>query len=90
VRQGPSLPGAYYDWGASLLVRGDADGAMQKFEAAHQRGPHFADPLKAWGDALEHQGKSKAALAKYDEALKYAPNWTQLKEAREFAARQRS
>lgn len=90
VREGPSLPGAYYDWGASLLVRGDAEGAMQKFEAAHKRGPHFADPLKAWGDALEHQGKSKAAIAKYDEAFKFAPNWTQLKEAREFAAKQRS
>jgi hypothetical protein len=27
------------------------------------------------------------ALAKYDEALKYAPNWTQLKEAREVLAK---
>jgi hypothetical protein len=34
------------------------------------------------------QGKSKYALAKYDEALKYAPNWPQLKEAREALAKQ--
>ena len=27
------------------------------------------------------------ALAKYDEALKYAPNWKQLKEAREVVAK---
>jgi hypothetical protein len=35
---------------------------------------------------LVKQGKTKEALAKYDEALKYAPNWKQLKEARESAA----
>jgi len=48
--------------------------------------PHWADPLKVWGDVLLKQGRSKDALAKYDEALKYAPNWKQLKEARESAA----
>jgi hypothetical protein len=49
---------------------------------ANQKGPHWADPLKAWGDVLLKQGKTKAALVKYDEALKYAPNWNPLKEAR--------
>jgi hypothetical protein len=34
------------------------------------------------------QGKSNDALAKYEEALQYAPNWKQLKEAREAAAKQ--
>jgi hypothetical protein len=38
---------------------------------------------------LKH-GKTRDALAKYDEALKYAPNWKQLKDAREAAAKQRS
>jgi hypothetical protein len=33
---------------------------------------------------------SGLALAKYDEALKYAPNWKQLKEAREATAKQKS
>jgi predicted negative regulator of RcsB-dependent stress response len=46
--------------------------------------------LKAWGDVLVKQGNMKDALAKYDEALKYAPNWKQLKEAREAAARQKA
>jgi predicted negative regulator of RcsB-dependent stress response len=46
--------------------------------------------VKAWGDVLVKQGKSKDALAKYDEALKYAPNWKQLKEARDAAAKQKS
>jgi predicted negative regulator of RcsB-dependent stress response len=46
--------------------------------------------LKAWGDVLVKQGNMKDALAKYDEALKYAPNWKQLKEAREVAAKQKS
>jgi tetratricopeptide (TPR) repeat protein len=90
VRQGPSLPGAYYDWGASLLERGDLDGAMKRFAAAHEDGPHFADPLKAWGDVLVRQGNTKDALAKYDEALKYAPKWKQLQEAREAAAKQKN
>ena len=36
------------------------------------------------------QGKTKDALDKYDEALKYAPNWKELKEAREAAAKQKS
>jgi hypothetical protein len=39
---------------------------------------------------LIKQGKIQEALAKYDEALKYAPNWKQLKEARETLANQRS
>lgn len=35
------------------------------------------------GDVLTKQDHTKEALVKYDEALKYAPNWKQLKEARE-------
>jgi len=55
--------------------------------AANQRGPNWADPLKVWGDVLMKQNQPKDALAKYDEALQYAPNWKQLKEAREAAAK---
>jgi len=47
----------------------------------------WADPLKAWGDVLVKQGKIKDALTKYDEALTYAPNWKQLQDAREAAAK---
>ena len=61
-----------------------------KLKDANQRGPHWADPLKAWGDVLVKQGKIKDALAKYDEALKYAPNWKQLKDVREAAAKQKT
>ena len=57
---------------------------------ANQKGPHSADPLKAWGDMFANQCKVNDALAKHDEALKYAPNWKQLKEAREAAAKQSS
>jgi hypothetical protein len=52
--------------------------------------PVRTDPLKAWGDVLVKQGKPQKALAKYAEALKYAPNWRQLKEAREAAAKQKT
>jgi tetratricopeptide (TPR) repeat protein len=84
------LPAAYYSWGLALLRHQDLSGAAAQFRDANRRGPHWADPLKAWGDVLVKQGKSKEALAKYDEALKYAPNWKQLKEAREAAAKQKS
>jgi hypothetical protein len=72
----------------ALARHGDLPGATAKFKDANQKGPHWADPLKAWGDVLLKQGNAKDALAKYDEALKYAPNWKQLKEARETAAKQ--
>jgi tetratricopeptide (TPR) repeat protein len=73
--------------GPSLAKHGDLDGAAAKFKDANQKGPHSADPLKAWGDIQVKQGHPKEALAMYDEALKYAPNWQQLKEAREAAAK---
>jgi len=65
----------------------DLEGAAAKFKNAHQKGPHWADPLKAWGDVLLKRGKTQEALAKGDEALKYAPVWKQLKDAREAAAK---
>jgi hypothetical protein len=39
---------------------------------------------------LAKQGKSREAPAKCDAALNYAPNWKQLKEAREVLAKQKS
>ena len=71
----------------ALAKRVDHAGAAAKFQLANQKGPHWADPLKAWGDVLVKQSKTKEAVAKYDEALNYAPNWKQLKEAREAAAK---
>ena len=71
----------------ALAKRVDHAGAAAKFQLATQQGPHWADPLKAWGDVLVKQSKTKEAVAKYDEALNYAPNWKQLKEAREAAAK---
>jgi tetratricopeptide (TPR) repeat protein len=73
-----------------LLAKGDFDGAIAKFQSAHQKSPQFADALKGWGDALLRQGKAKAALRKFDEALAYAPNWKELKEAHEVASKQRT
>jgi len=82
------LPAAYYSWGLALLRHGDLAAAEEKLGSAHERGPHWADPLKAWGDLLMKQGKAREALAKYDEALKYAPHWAALGEARTVAAQQ--
>jgi tetratricopeptide (TPR) repeat protein len=90
VALAPSLPMAYESWGEALAARNELNPAMEKYRAAHERGPHWADPLKAWGDLLAKQGNIKAALAKYDEALKYAPKWKQLQEARDAVAKQKT
>jgi tetratricopeptide (TPR) repeat protein len=87
ARQAPSLPFAFSEWGEMRLAKGDLDGAIAEFEAAHRKTRQFADALKGWGDALARQGQAKAALAKYDEALEYAPNWTALKEVRNAVAK---
>jgi hypothetical protein len=78
VKQAPSIPFAYADWGAMLMAKGDLDGAVAKFEIANQKGPHFADPLEMWGEALIARNRSDLALAKFEEANKYAPNWGRL------------
>jgi len=90
IARAPSLPQVYFSWGKALAGHRQYPVAIEKLAAAHERGPHWADPLKAWGDVLVRQGKLKEALAKYDEALMYAPNWKQLKEARAESAKQRS
>jgi tetratricopeptide (TPR) repeat protein len=90
VALAPDLPAADYSWGVALAKHEDLDGAAAKLKDANQKGPHWADPLKAWGDVLAKQGHTKEALVKYDEALKYAPNWAALKAAREALAKQKS
>ena len=74
----PNIPFADNDWGTMLLAKGDFDGAIAKFESAHRKGPHFADPLEMWGEALIAKNRSDLALAKFAEAEKYAPNWGRL------------
>jgi tetratricopeptide (TPR) repeat protein len=87
VALAPDLPAAYYSWGIALMRHGDLDGAVAKLKNANQKGPHWADPLKAWGDVLAKRGQVREALVKYDEALEYAPNWAALMEARAAAAK---
>ncbi|HWA29564.1 MAG TPA: hypothetical protein VG867_00620 [Rhizomicrobium sp.] len=74
----PSIPFADSDWGTMLLAKGDYDAAIAKFSSAHDKGPHFADPLEGWGEALMGKNRSDLALAKFEEAEKYAPNWGRL------------
>ena len=78
VRQAPQLPFAESEWGQALLARGDTVGAIEKFAAAHDEGPRYADPLEMWGEALAEQKNFDAALAKYGEADQYAPKWGRL------------
>ncbi len=78
VSQNRSIPFAYTDWGQALAARGDLDRAIAKFETAHAKGPHFADPLEMWGEALIARNRSDLAVAKFEEASRYAPNWQRL------------
>jgi tetratricopeptide (TPR) repeat protein len=78
IRDAPSIPFAYSDWGAELMAKGDLDAAIAEFKLANQKGPHFADPLEMWGEALMAKNRSDLALAKFEEAAKYAPNWGRL------------
>jgi tetratricopeptide (TPR) repeat protein len=78
VHDGPSLPFAETNWGSTLLQRGKADAAIEKFTLANRKSPHFADPLEGWGEALMAKNQSHLALAKFEEADKYAPNWGRL------------
>jgi cytochrome c-type biogenesis protein CcmH/NrfG len=78
VSENPSIPFAYSDWGAALVARGKLDDAIAKFESAHRKGSHFADPLEMWGEALIAKNRSDLALAKLEEANKYAPKWGRL------------
>ncbi len=86
VRQAPTPPFAYTEWGQMRLAKGDIAGAVAVFQTAHEKGPHFADPLKGWGEGLARQGRWSEAQARFDEALKYAPAWKELHEAHEAAA----
>ncbi len=61
-----------------LMAKGDLDGAIAKLEIAHEKGPHFADPLEFWGEVLIAKNRSDVALAKFEEAAKYAPAWGRL------------
>lgn len=87
VALAPDLPAGFYSWGLALARHGDFVGAQAKLAAAHQRGPHWADPLKASGEILAGQGRWKDALVKYDEAVTWAPAWTALRQARAAAAK---
>jgi tetratricopeptide (TPR) repeat protein len=89
IKQGPSLPQAYADRGIARLTWGDLQGALTDAEQAAKLSPHHADAWKLWGDVLARQDQWKSALDKYEQALKYAPNWKQLNEAREAAAKQK-
>jgi tetratricopeptide (TPR) repeat protein len=83
VALAPDLPAPYYSWGMALARHHDLIGSLAKLQAAHHRGPGWADPLKSMGDVLVQQGNRPAALAKYDEAIRLAPAWNQLRLARE-------
>jgi len=81
------LPTVWDHWGVTLLRRGEIRLAEASFAAAHERGPHWADPLKSWGDALAAERRWPEALAKYSAAEEYAPNWYALQVAMAEARR---
>lgn len=75
VRQAPSIPFAYGEWGRARLARGDINGAISLFREAQARGPRWADPLKYEGDALTLLRDWSGALSRYTAAAERAPHW---------------
>jgi tetratricopeptide (TPR) repeat protein len=75
VRQAPSPPLAYAEWGRMRLDKGDPDGAIAVLRIAELKGPRFADPAQIWGEALMAKGDYAGASKKFGEAAKLAPNW---------------
>jgi tetratricopeptide (TPR) repeat protein len=87
LKAGPDLPPIPLHRGLFELGAGDLKAAEADLSAAAAKAPHWADPWKAWGDVLAREGRWPDALAKYNEALKHAPAWTELRQARDAAAR---
>ena len=81
VRQGPSLPFAYLEWGQARLARGDIAGAIAEFRLGQYKTPWFADIPEAWGEALARQGDYAGAVARFEEADALAPHWRRLHQA---------
>jgi len=75
IALGPSLPAGYFSLGLALARHGDLPGAAEYLAIAHEKGPHWADPLEAWGDVLVRQGKKREAREKFRSAQKFAPEW---------------
>ena len=88
IKLAPTVPYAYYRYGIALLARGDLASAEVRFTEAHRRGPKWADPLKGLGDIRSRQGRWEDAARYYRNALKFAPEWTLLKNAQSRAASQ--
>ncbi len=78
VREAPSIPMAFDNWGEMLLAKGDAAGAIARFQEAVALGPRFADPLEGWGEALMRENRSDLALEKFEAANQLAPDWGRL------------
>jgi tetratricopeptide (TPR) repeat protein len=81
IAAAPSLPDAYEQRGEVRMMRQDWAGAAADFDIAHQKSPHWADPLKYGGDALVKLGRPSQALQKYRAALACAPEWPDLRDA---------
>jgi tetratricopeptide (TPR) repeat protein len=75
VRQAPSPPFAWLEWGQAKLDRHDIPGAIAALAAAHRASPSFADPLEVWGEALLAGGDADGAAAKLSQASANAPRW---------------
>ncbi len=75
ARMAPSIPIPETTWGAALLARGDADGAIAKLKAATAKGLRYADPQELWGEALMRKQDNAGAIAKFAQANGDAPLW---------------
>lgn len=69
------LPGAYDEWAAERLGRGDTNGAVKLVTIAEAKHPADADALEIHGTALLLKGDGMGAATQFMRAARLAPNW---------------
>ena len=81
TKLGPSLPGAYLEWGIERQEAQRPEEAIPLLRAAELRADHYADPSERAGEILLAEGEFAQAARELRNAVDYAPSWPRLQDA---------
>ena len=76
MKRQPHFADPYQYWGEALLAKGDARGAIEKFEEAVKYAPKWGRIQIQWGAALKKLGRNDEAQKKFAaaEAVELVPS----------------
>ena len=77
LAKAPHNPRPYYNLGAILQERGQADAAIANYRKALERNPGFVEAHNNLGAALMGRGEIDAAVAHYEKALELKPGYAE-------------